>query len=125
MDLDPKIEYSRLEGDWHHERISLTSDVPDERIVVHLYLPSSGTPPYQSIVFFPTLIDFYPGDSELQPFDESILGWIPRSGRALVRIVFHGSLERYSGINEDSPEQRSIRHEILMYNFEEDWGALA
>ena len=39
--------------DWIIEKISFSAAYEDERMVIYLYLPRNGSPPYQTLIFFP------------------------------------------------------------------------
>ncbi len=85
--------------DFVHERVSIDSGY-GERIPVDLYIPKTGAPPYQAVVFYPGLGGFItrtasltlPRATTMGPYD-----FVIKSGRVLVVPVLKGSFERYDG----------------------------
>ncbi len=53
-DLNARIE-ERDESpeDWIIEKISFNAAYGNERMIAYLFLPKNGTPPFQTIIFFP------------------------------------------------------------------------
>jgi len=97
-ELNPIIE-SRTENPegWIHERISFDAAYGKERVLAHLFIPSSTPPPYQAVIYFP-------GDaSAWMPFSEGLesyyeftmfLSYLLRNGRAVLYPVYKGTFER-------------------------------
>ena len=79
--------------EWRKETVSFDAAYGGERVPAYLFLPKNATPPYQTVVFFPsgyaaaTPIEPIPG--LLRAFD-----FIVRSGRALLYPVYQGTFER-------------------------------
>src|SRR5262249_43014021 len=63
-----------------------------ERMRAHLFLPRSGSPPYQTVVFFPAGDAFVVRSS--REMSLSGLDFIVRSGRALLYPIYKGTYER-------------------------------
>ena len=79
-----------------------------ERMRVHLFLPKHGSPPYQTVVFFP------PGDAFHLPSSRDLsLRWgdfILRSGRAFLYPVYKGTYERATSDDRYGPNaDRELR----------------
>ena len=73
--------------------MEFTAAYANERVIGYLFLPRSADPPYQPVVFFPTLAAFFSRDSDnISEF--SMLDFIPRSGRALFYPIIKGTYER-------------------------------
>jgi dienelactone hydrolase len=76
---------------WTRQRISFDSPYDDSREVLYLYLPTAGSPPYQTVVYWPTggayVLDSLDADS--LPVD-----FIVQNGRALAIPVYPGTYER-------------------------------
>lgn len=80
--------------DWRKETVSFDAAYGKERVPAYLFLPKKGTPPYQTIVFFPSGYAIYrqsSTDLDLRAFD-----FIVRSGRALLYPVYQGTFDRRS-----------------------------
>jgi len=52
-DLDAVVESVKEEEDWIKERITFNAAYGNERMVAYLFLPKHGTPPYQTVIYFP------------------------------------------------------------------------
>jgi eukaryotic-like serine/threonine-protein kinase len=64
----------------------------DERIIAYLFLPKQTPPPYQTVVYFP-----HAGGTVLRSFEQgemSYLGFVVKSGRALLFPMYKGTYER-------------------------------
>ena len=74
---------------------------------LHLFLPKHGSPPYQTVIFFP------PGDAFVLPSSRDLsLRWgefILRSGRAFLYPVYKGTYERATSDKIGSNEDRELR----------------
>src|SRR6185295_6920815 len=106
FDYDARALQARVEArddgrpDWIRERVSFTAAYGDERVVAQLYLPRSGRPPYQTVVYFPgsDAVQAGPSDTveERLPF-ELFIRPILKSGRAVLYPVYKGTHERNGG----------------------------
>ena len=77
---------------WRKESVSLDTAYAGERLPVHLFLPKNASPPYQTIVLFPS--NYARGATSSQNLDYSRFDFIIRSGRALLYPVYQGTYER-------------------------------
>ncbi len=91
---------------WRKETVSLDAAYGGERFRVHLFLPKTGAPPYQTVVFFPA------GDAFVRPSSRDLsLAWgeaLIRSGRALLVPVYKGTFERSAALGEGPQAQREL-----------------
>jgi hypothetical protein len=93
--LDPKGRVDSVEETprWRRERVSFEAAHGGERVIAHLFLPRGTRPPYQAVMYSPTIEAFYFRSSDeirTAPFE-----YIVRSGRAVVHPVYFGTYERY------------------------------
>ena len=92
-DLQPRVETTDDSAEfWRVERVSIAAAYGGERIPAYLFLPKRGAPPYQTVVYFP-----HSGGTYLKSFEDSemnYLGFIVRSGRALLFPMYQGTYER-------------------------------
>ncbi len=77
---------------WRKEKISFDAAYPGERIPAYLFLPKNATPPFQTIVLFPSAYSVNVPTSE--NLDLSRFDFIIRSGRALLYPIYKGTFER-------------------------------
>ncbi len=74
------------------ERVTIPVGYDDEQMRIYVFLPANGTPPYQSLIYFPALNAFQARASSAAFYPAE---YVARSGRALVVPVFKGSFERW------------------------------
>ncbi|MBL7964673.1 MAG: SUMF1/EgtB/PvdO family nonheme iron enzyme [Flavobacteriales bacterium] len=116
--LDPVIEES-IEGDtWKAEKVSFDAGYNNERMTAWIYVPKDGKPGYQPIIFFPGSGDIY--STKYDPLKvPRILGFVMKSGRALVVPIYKGTHERHDELNSDLPNETVFYKEhVLMWNKE-------
>jgi eukaryotic-like serine/threonine-protein kinase len=95
--LNARIE-SVDDGSPHWRRETVSFDAPyggRERIVAHLFLPRTGNPPFQAVVYYPGSGAFAlesSRDLQTWPFD-----FLVRTGRAVIHPVYEGMYERRPG----------------------------
>jgi dienelactone hydrolase len=91
--LDARVESSDdNSAHWRHELVTIAAGYGNERLPIHLYLPKTVKPPYQTVLFFPSSGAIRtrasantPGDA----FDFVVLG-----GRAVMYPVYKHTFER-------------------------------
>ena len=92
---------------WRRHTVVIDAAYGGERMRAHLFLPKHGSPPYQTVIFFP------PGDAFVLPSSRDLsLRWgefILRSGRAFLYPVYKGSYERATSNKIGSNEDRELR----------------
>lgn len=92
--LDPRKEMSGVTPHFRWEKVSFTGP-SGERMAAYMFLPLDATPPHAAVVL-------WPGSNALNTnvfdvagsFYSSLIGFMPRSGRALVMPLFLGTWER-------------------------------
>ena len=77
---------------WRKETVSYDAAYAGERVPAYLFLPKNATPPYQTVVLFPS--GFARGVTTSRELDYSRFDFIIRSGRALIYPVYQGTFER-------------------------------
>jgi eukaryotic-like serine/threonine-protein kinase len=77
---------------WRKETISIDAAYSGERIPALLFLPKNATPPYQTIVYFPSAYARVVASS--QNLDFVTFEFLIRSGRALLYPIYKGTFER-------------------------------
>ena len=92
---------------WRTERVSFDAAYGSERIPAYLFLPRNTTPPYQTIVLFPTAYAF--NEPSSQNLDVSLFNFIVRSGRAVLYPVYSGTYERRKGETAGPSGRRDLQ----------------
>jgi len=94
--LYPSVEHvDRSSPFWQEETITFDAAYAGHRVIVHLFLPKVGKPPYQTVIFFP-------GGSAITTTSFKKLTYkalwqgIVTSGRAVLFPIYYGTYERPS-----------------------------
>ena len=89
--LNPAIEEMQTTRHWTRERISIATSSAEEELRLYLYLPNSVSPPFQTIIYWPT-INALVLDSVDQIRVQ--LDFALKNGRAVVLPIMDGTFER-------------------------------
>ena len=84
---------------YRKETISFDAPYGTERVPAFLFLPKNITPPYQTVVLFPSAYARQTPSSAV--LDLSMFEYIVRSGRALIYPVYQGTFERRINLPAD------------------------
>ena len=110
-ELDPVVEPTgKKSRNWIMEKATFNAAYGNERMIAYLFLPTKGTPPYQTIIYFP-------GDLLVPSIKDYPLSWIDifaRDGRAVVFPIYKGTFER--GYDIEVNTRRAIRDHRIMYS---------
>jgi eukaryotic-like serine/threonine-protein kinase len=90
--LEPRVEAADTARHWVRQTISFDAAYGDERMLLHLFLPRAGAPPFHTIVYWPAA-----AARVLTSIDQKLAmhtDFIVRSGRAVAFPVLKGTLER-------------------------------
>jgi serine/threonine protein kinase len=80
---------------WVRERVEYDAAYGRERAIAYLFLPRHVSPPYQPVIYWPGA---YARDARAPaPLDFEGVGFLVRSGRALVWPIYKGTYERRIG----------------------------
>ena len=97
MPLNPVVKSDKKMGKgWKRETVSIDAAYNNERIILHIDLPTTGNPPFKAVIYFPG------GNAWFQPkFTRNPLWepWdaIPKTGRAFITPIYSGTWERGGG----------------------------
>jgi dienelactone hydrolase len=114
---------SRLESPdgWVWERVSYDAAYGGERIPAHLFLPARGTPPFQTVVYFPGSASAWMSSSQdLDHYYEftMFVSFLVRAGRAVVYPVYKGTFERgtpeLAALNDGAPTRAYTEYVIQL-----------
>ncbi|HLK30962.1 MAG TPA: SUMF1/EgtB/PvdO family nonheme iron enzyme, partial [Puia sp.] len=100
---------------WTCEKISFDAAYNNERMIAYLYLPKTGKPPFQTVLFFGGS-----GDIFSKKFDVTNGLWgidfLVKSGRAVVCPIYKGTNERHDGLNSDEPDESVLyKDHVIMW----------
>jgi hypothetical protein len=92
--LETKIEFSdESPACWCKEKISFKASYGNDRVLAYMFIPKDIDPPYQPIVYFPS-IDATNLSSSEEPLFLNSFDFIIRSGRAFLWPIYKGTYER-------------------------------
>ncbi|MBA2303178.1 MAG: hypothetical protein H0W08_11145 [Acidobacteria bacterium] len=77
---------------WRKQTVSFTGPTGAERIPAFFFVPKNQSPPYQTVVFFPS--SYAREIASSAALDLVSFGFIVRSGRAVLYPVYEGTYER-------------------------------
>ncbi len=80
---------------WREEVVTFDAAYGNERVIARLYLPRTGSPPYQTVIYFPSSSALRLPSSE-NLAELNLVDFLPRTGRALLYPVYQGTYERRS-----------------------------
>jgi dienelactone hydrolase len=92
--LNAKLEQVAQDStDWRKEKVTFDAAYGGERMAAYLFVPAHVTPPYQTVVFYPSarVLDI-PNSETLG--DMKFIDYVIRSGRAVLYPVYKGTYER-------------------------------
>jgi serine/threonine protein kinase/pimeloyl-ACP methyl ester carboxylesterase len=106
LPLNAKIEATDSSRNWIRERVSFDSSY-GERTVVYLYLPRTGSAPYQTLLYSPGGVANFVGS--IDQYRAIHLDFILKSGRAVAFPILKGTFERRDKTPLQGPNARRQR----------------
>jgi dienelactone hydrolase/predicted Ser/Thr protein kinase len=103
--------------DWIKEKISFDAAYGGERVLAYLFLPKSGKPPYQAVVYFPgsNVINMRSSDKN-ESLSISNFDFIMKSGRALLFPIYKSTFERGDGQGSSIPDEtNSYKEHVIQW----------
>jgi predicted esterase len=108
--LDARVErVNDSLPNYRRETVSIRTAYGNERMEVHLLFPREGTPPYQSVLWFPGADAFARRTSDVFA-SEYLFDFLPRGGRVVVHPVYDGMYERF----EERPNSPNDRRDLTI-----------
>jgi serine/threonine protein kinase/dienelactone hydrolase len=104
-------------SEWVQEKISFNAAYEREQMSAYLFLPSSGSPPFQTVVFFPGSGTIYEdSSSRLDGYYEfkDRLSFIVKSGRAVLFPIYKGTFERQDTILSGADDSSHFHTEWMI-----------
>ena len=107
LPLNDVVEAREETSLWRKDTVAIDAAYGGERMRVYLFVPRTGSPPYQTVIFFPAGDAFHlrsSGEMSLASVD-----FIIRSGRAFLYPVYKGSYERATPAGSGPNQDRDLR----------------
>jgi len=113
-ELNPVIESTdETSKHWVMEKITFDAAYGNERVIAYLFLPKKATPPYQTVIFFPSVEAQYINSSEKLLLNS--IDFIVRSDRAVLYPIYRSTYERDDGFRIAAWEIKSYRDHVFMW----------
>ena len=108
--LDAKVESVDDSSEYYRkEKITMAAAYGGERLPAWLFLPKNGSPPYETVVFYPSGEGQVLHDSAGLGQERHLL-FVIRSGRALFHPIYQGTYEH----NRERPSGPNALRELLI-----------
>jgi eukaryotic-like serine/threonine-protein kinase len=105
--LHDVVEATEETSLWVKYTVALDAAYGAERMRAYLFLPRTGTPPYQTVIFFPAGDAFVLRSS--RDMSLASVDFIVRSGRAFLYPVYKGTYERDTPAETGPNQNRELR----------------
>jgi eukaryotic-like serine/threonine-protein kinase len=101
---------------WRKEKVSFAAAYGSERVVAYVFTPRRGTPPFQTVVFFPGSSALYQRSSDDLTLMR-VVAPVVRSGRAVVYPVYKSTYERGDDLRSGFPSSTaSYRDHVIAWS---------
>jgi dienelactone hydrolase len=91
--LDSKLENEDDSSPyWRKQRVSFNAAYGDERVIAYMFVPKIGSPPYQTVVYFP-----HSGAQSFHTVEDTqlaLIDFLVKSGRVLMFPIYKDTYER-------------------------------
>lgn len=114
--LNDEVVYVEDHDDWILEKVSFDAAYGDERMDAYLFLPKTGTPPYQTVVYFPGSYAIFSNTSDrlIENLKLARNEMFPKSGRALLYPIYKSTYERGDELRSDYPNETNFYKEHVV-----------
>lgn len=86
-------------------------------MLAYLFLPRHGSPPFQTIVYFPGGAALYDDKLELSTAESSdTMDFLLKSGRALMFPIYKGTYERRDGLISGRTPRAAFRDHVIAWS---------
>ena len=86
---------------WRKEKVTFNAAYDGERVTAYLFLPRNTVPPYQTVIYFPTVLATFARSSE--GLELQFVDFLMRGGRAVLYPVYKGTYERRTDPSSGGP----------------------
>ena len=114
LPLEARVERRDTTDEWVAEYVTFRAAYRGERMAAWVFLPRHGTPPYQTVVFFP-------GSGAINTLTSAThrdmtASFVVQSGRAFVLPIYKSTYERTDSLTSDIPDQSIFwRDHVVMW----------
>ena len=100
--LHAVVEIVEQTDDWTKQKITFDAAYGNERMIAYLFLPKKGSPPYQTVVYFPGA-DAIRTRSSANELRTDLYDFVIKSGRAVMFPLYKGTYDRGDGLTRAHP----------------------
>ncbi len=104
--LNAVVEATEETGIWRRHTVAFDAAYGGERMRAYLFMPKTGPPPYQTVIFFPGYDAFQLRSS--RDMSLASVDFIVRSGRAFLYPIYKGTYERGTRTETGPNEEREL-----------------
>jgi len=116
-ELNARIEETETTVSWTRTKISFDAAYGHERMIAYLLLPRHGSPPFQTVVYFPGAAAYFDPKLDLSIVESSdTVDFILKSGRALIFPIYKGTYERRDGLNPGGRPPAFFRDHVIEWS---------
>jgi dienelactone hydrolase len=112
--LNATLESIDTAKHWYRERITFDAAYGGERVVLYLYLPKTGQPPFQTVVYWPG--SAATGQRSIDQWRTMHLDFAIKSGRAFAFPIYKGTFERRDGTRDAVNLTTAYRDRVLQWS---------
>jgi len=115
--LDGKVEATDDTSErWRKEKVSFAAAYGGERVVAYVFTPRRGTPPFQTVVFFPGSSAIFQRSSDDLTLMR-LVAPVVNNGRALIYPVYKSTYERGDDLKSAFPAaSASYRDHVIAWS---------
>ena len=118
-ELNAVEERGEEHEDWFIEKVTFDAAYgKDERMSAYLFLPKQGTPPYQTVIYFPGSSSIFTRSSKriVEDMRLSSSEMFPKSGRAFLYPIYQSTFERGDDLRSISPTETILwKEHVIMW----------
>lgn len=108
-ELKAAVEGVEEDTHWRKEKITFAAAYGGERVPAYLFLPKNSKPPFQTVVYGPSMGAFFSRGPQLGQL--SYMTFLMLSGRAVMHPIYKGTYERGTG---DFPASKSAERDVIV-----------
>ena len=117
-ELNARVEETETTESWRREKVSFDAAYGHERVIAQLFLPRHGTPPFQTVVYFPGAYATLDDKLDPRPAAESSdpVDFVLKSRRALIFPIYKGTYERRDGYVPGGKPPAFFRDHVIAWS---------
>lgn len=116
-ELNPQVEETQTTATWTRVKVSFDAAYGHERVIAYLFLPKLGSPPFQTVVYFPGAFAILDQNFDASGIESSdSLQFVINSGRALLFPIYKGTYQRRDGMKLGGKPPAIFRDHVIEFS---------